>query len=132
MFGISNHDSREWVFPTQIFVIPTLTRKMTLECQLASNGITVAAPEGYQRRPESDVGKWRKRLEAVASVDSDEYADMIWGDAVEFTIGSANQTLQQDFDKVWLILMLNNACFFDGEPTVSGAGRELAGLSSCI
>lgn len=78
---------------------------MALECQLASNGVDVGGPEGYQspRRKELEPGAkdWRLLLQ----LDSDDDAGMMWGDVgrLYFWVREA-AARRGDFAGAWMIL----------------------------
>ena len=77
---------------------------MSLECQLVSNGVYCGGPEGYQdpRVPmlESGAKDWMLLLQ----VDTDDKAQMIWGDVGTLYYWIRRQDLEnRDFDKVWMI-----------------------------
>jgi uncharacterized protein YwqG len=78
---------------------------MDLECQLVSHGVYCGDESGYKspRRAELENGKadWLLLLQ----LDSDDDADMMWGDAgrLYFWINK-NDLARRDFSKVWMIL----------------------------
>ena len=77
---------------------------MQLECPFASNGVYVGTPEGYDSvdglsRP--GAADWRLLLQ----IDSDDTADMMWGDAgrLYWWIREADLTAGK-WNAVWLVL----------------------------
>jgi uncharacterized protein YwqG len=106
---------------------------MELECQLASNGIYVGGPEGYQSAEaqalkygatdwrlllqlDSDwntetliqattVGKAQTEFLAPCSLPSDEIFEMMWGDSGRLYFWIRKQDLEAKvFDKTWTVL----------------------------
>lgn len=78
---------------------------MELECQLASNGIYMGSPEGYHapaaKALESGAVDWHLLLQ----LDSDDDADMMWGDYGRLYFWIKRQDAEQrDFTKAWMIL----------------------------
>jgi uncharacterized protein YwqG len=78
---------------------------MELECQLASNGLFVGDPSGYDhpRRAalERGAADWRLLLQ----VDSDDDSGMMWGDSGILYFWIREQDLAKtDFSSVWMIL----------------------------
>ena len=78
---------------------------MELECQLVSHGIYCGDPSGY-RDPraaglEAGATDWRLLLQ----IDSDDNADMMWGDVGRIYYWIRQEDLQiRDFDSTWMIL----------------------------
>lgn len=84
---------------------PIQDPNMHVECQLASNGIYVGDPAGYQhpRVPElaARADNWRLLLQ----VDSIDEAAMMWGDAGMLYYWIESDALaRRDFSNAWLIL----------------------------
>lgn len=82
-----------------------IQNEMTLECQLASNGIYVGEPSGYEteaaKRLESGAAAWQLLLQ----IDSDDQAGMTWGDVgrLYYWIRDAD-LIEHHWDRVWMIL----------------------------
>lgn len=77
---------------------------MELECQLASNGVYCGGDRGDQPRAaelESGVADWKLLLQ----IDTDEEADMMWGDEGMLYFWIREQDLKKrDFSNVWMVL----------------------------
>lgn len=76
-----------------------------LECQLASHGIYVGDPSGYQsaegQRLAAGAGDWQLLLQ----IDTDDDLDIMWGDCGRIYFCITKQALEtRDFDSVWLTL----------------------------
>lgn len=85
--------------------IPIQADEMELECQLTSNGLYTGDATGYSdpRRSglEAGVSDW----ELLLQIDSDEDADMMWGDAGMLYFWVRRQDAEAaDFSNVWMIL----------------------------
>ncbi|MBL9213586.1 MAG: DUF1963 domain-containing protein [Opitutaceae bacterium] len=83
---------------------PVQNADMELECQLASNGIYVGNPEGYQdpRVPELKLGadEWKLLLQ----LDSDDDTGWMWGDVGTLYFWVRESDARRcDFTKVWMI-----------------------------
>ena len=78
---------------------------MKLECQLVSNGLYCGNASGFND-PRAEglrvgAGDWMLLLQ----VDSDDNANMMWGDAGRLYFWIRKQDLSEGlFDKVWMIL----------------------------
>ena len=89
-----------------IFGYPnTIQGEMSLECQLVSSGVYCGGPEDAHdpRIPalESGAKDWMLLLQ----VDTDDNAEMMWGDAGRIYYWIRKQDLEnKDFDKAWTIL----------------------------
>lgn len=79
--------------------------EMQLECQLASRGIYCGDSTGYNdpRRGELEKGATDWRL--LLQIDSDDDADMMWGDCGRIYFWVEDSKLKQlEFGNTWLIL----------------------------
>ncbi len=79
--------------------------EMSLECQLASNGLYCGDASGYQdpRRAALEAGArdWRLLLQ----VDSEDDAGMMWGDVGRLYYWIRRQDLKKaEFGNTWVIL----------------------------
>ena len=78
---------------------------MELECQLASAGLYLGDPSGYEdvraKALESGAGDWRLLLQ----MDSDDNLGVMWGDAgiIYFWIREDDARARR-FDQAWLVL----------------------------
>jgi uncharacterized protein YwqG len=78
---------------------------MELECQLASNGIYVGEPEGYNSQKAKDLTPGAKDWRLLLQVDSDDDEGMMWGDLGRLYFWVREQDARKkNFDNVWLIL----------------------------
>lgn len=79
--------------------------EMQLECQLASNGVFVGGPEGYRDPRALDLGPGADDWRLLLQVDSDDAADMMWGDAGRIYFWIRDQDLRAGrFEHCWVIL----------------------------
>ena len=83
----------------------TIQSSMELECQLVTNGIYCGDSSGYEgpqaKALEAGQSEWRLLLQ----LDSDEHAEMMWGDAGRLYFWIRETDLRtQRFDASWLIL----------------------------
>ena len=98
-------EKHETVHQVGGFPSPVQGNMMELECQLASNGIYVGTPEGYEdpraQALEAGARDWRLLLQ----IDSDDELDLMWGDAgmIYFWVREQD-SLAMRFDGCWLIL----------------------------
>lgn len=77
---------------------------MQLECQLASNGLYCGDLTGYQdpRRAELELNAAQWQL--LSQLDSDDQADMMWGDVGRLYFWIRQADLQHlNFDDVWMV-----------------------------
>lgn len=76
-----------------------------LECQLASNGIYVGGPEGYQSPQAQQLSAGADEWMLLLQLDSDDDIGFMWGDLgrLYFCI-TKNDLAKMDFSKVWAIL----------------------------
>jgi len=83
---------------------PVQNDTMELESQLASNGVYCGGPDWNDPRIESlegGAGEWKLLLQ----LDTDEDADMMWGDAGMLYFWIRTEDLRRrDFSNVWMIL----------------------------
>jgi uncharacterized protein YwqG len=78
---------------------------MELECQLASNGIYVGEPEGYNSQKAKELAPGAKDWRLLFQVDSDDDEGMMWGDLGRLYFWVREQDARnKNFDNVWLIL----------------------------
>jgi uncharacterized protein YwqG len=90
----------------QLLGLPNeIQNPMELECQLASNGLYVGDPSGYQdiraRAHKDGAADWR----LLFQMDSDENTGVMWGDVGTIYYWIRKQDLAvKRFDKTWLIL----------------------------
>lgn len=95
--GLTHHQALG--FPT-----PVQDDEMELQCQLASNGINVGTPEGYEdpRVPplRDGAADWCLLLQ----LDSDDEVGWMWGDAGTLYFWIREQDARAgDFSKVWMV-----------------------------
>ena len=102
----SSSDERERATFHRVMGHPEIIQnEMTLECQLASNGVYVGDTSGYTSEaakmlePEADA--WRLLLQ----IDSDDDAGMCWGDVGRLYFWIREPDLvERHWDRVWMIL----------------------------
>jgi hypothetical protein len=93
----SGHQFLGWPSPIQ--------GEMELECQLAANGIYVGNAEGYEDSRAEELGVGAKDWMLLLQVDSDDDAEMMWGDAGMLYYWIRREDLEQRrFHKAWLVL----------------------------
>jgi uncharacterized protein YwqG len=79
--------------------------EMELECQLASNGVYCGNPEGFRDPRVKNLKKGAADWLLLLQIDSDEAADMMWGDLGRVYFWIRKQDLAAgNFDAVWTIL----------------------------
>lgn len=90
----------------QLFGWPSPVQgEMELECQLASNGIYVGDPAGYRDPRAATLKANASDWTLLLQIDSDEDAQMMWGDCGMIYFWIRRTDLEQRrFDKAWLIL----------------------------
>jgi uncharacterized protein YwqG len=78
---------------------------MELECQLVTNGIDCGTPAGYRDARATELAAGSDDWRLLLQLDTDEAAEMMWGDAgrIYFWI-RAQDLAAQHFDQVWAIL----------------------------
>ena len=84
---------------------PVQGNYMDLESQLASNGVYVGSPEGYESEEAKKLEIGAKEWKLLFQFDSDDDLDIMWGDCgmVYFWVQEQKSKLSQ-FDNSWLIL----------------------------
>lgn len=89
-----------WGYP-----IPIQGNDMDLECQLASHGIYCGDSSGYESPQRAALEKDRGDWLLLLQLDSDDDANMMWGDAGRLYFWITKSDLaRRDFSKVWMIL----------------------------
>lgn len=91
----------------QLFGLPAPIQgdEMELECQLASNGLYVGDATGYQHPRRFELEEGATDWELLLQLDSDDDADMMWGDAGALYFWIRKQDAEKaDFSKVWMVL----------------------------
>ena len=84
---------------------PIQGAEMELECQLASNGIYVGDPSGYQDPRVAALREGAKDWRLLLQVDSDDDLNVMWGDVGMIYFWVREQDARRgDFTKTWLIL----------------------------
>ncbi|WP_051303474.1 YwqG family protein [Psychromonas aquimarina] len=78
---------------------------MDLESQLASNGIYVGYPKGYESEKAKKLESGAKDWKLLFQFDSDDDLDIMWGDCgmIYFWVQEQKSKINQ-FDNSWLIL----------------------------
>jgi len=78
---------------------------MAEECELVSNGIYLGDAKGYHSAEVQMLRQKPNDWILLLQLDSDEDADMMWGDGgrLYFWIRQADLA-KRDFSKVWMIL----------------------------
>lgn len=78
---------------------------MQLECQLVSNGLYCGDSSGYESPDRAKLEKDAKDWRLLLQIDSDENAQMMWGDVGRLYFWIKENDLRlKNFDKVWMIL----------------------------
>jgi uncharacterized protein YwqG len=78
---------------------------MQLECQLASNGIYCGNPADYESPQALELESGQEDWQLLLQIDTDENADMMWGDVGRIYYWIRRQDLERrDFDNIWMIL----------------------------
>jgi len=79
--------------------------EMQLECQLASNGVFVGGPGGCRDPRVLDLGPGADDWRLLLQVDSDDAADVMWGDLGRIYFWIRDEDLgARRFDRTWVIL----------------------------
>ncbi len=75
------------------------------ECQMASNGIDVGGPEGYEDSRAAALEAGVEDWIMLAQIDSDDDAGWMWGDVGVLYFAIRRQDLAAlEFDRAWLVL----------------------------
>jgi uncharacterized protein YwqG len=79
--------------------------EMQLECQLASHGLYVGNPSGYQNSRATELKAGAADWQLLLQLDTDDHAGMMWGDVgrLFFWITRADLACR-NFDAAWMIL----------------------------
>lgn len=86
------------------YAVPVQNNDMDLECQLVSNGLYCGNASGYKdpRRFQLEAG--RSDWVLLLQIDSDDDADMMWGDAGMLYFWIKRQDLERHrFEACWMI-----------------------------
>jgi uncharacterized protein YwqG len=79
--------------------------EMSFELEAVTNGINMGGPEGFKKADTRETREGAKEWRLLLQVDSDENADMMWGDLgrLYFWI-RRDDLIAGNFNKVWMIL----------------------------
>lgn len=90
----------------QLLGWPTLIQnEMELECQMVTNGIYMGDTSGHKHLRRAELEKSKQDWTLLLQVDSDDDAQMMWGDAGMLYFWIRRQDLERAvFDSVWCIL----------------------------
>jgi uncharacterized protein YwqG len=78
---------------------------MELECQLASNGLYVGQPDGYNSEQAKQLEGGAADWKLVLQLDTDDDANMMWGDVGRLYFWVRHdEGAKGDFSNVWMIL----------------------------
>jgi uncharacterized protein YwqG len=78
---------------------------MELECQLASNGIDVGGPEGYETPRARELAPGAVDWRLLLQLDCDDDLGWTWGDAGRLYFWCREQDMaQRRFDRCWTVL----------------------------
>jgi uncharacterized protein YwqG len=87
------------------FPAPVQNNTMELECQLASNGVYVGDPEGYQSKEAKQLESGAKDWRLLFQFDSDDDIGVMWGDCGMLYFWVREQEARdKNFENAWLIL----------------------------
>jgi uncharacterized protein YwqG len=87
------------------FASPIQDGEMELEAQLASNGLYCGNASGYSDPRAADLASGAKDWRLLLQLDSDENADLMWGDCGRLYFWVREEDARNaDFSNVWLIL----------------------------
>jgi uncharacterized protein YwqG len=79
--------------------------QMELECQLASNGIDVGGPEGYETPRAQELAPGAADWRLLLQLDDDEDLGWAWGDAGRLYFWCREQDMAaRRFDRCWTVL----------------------------
>jgi uncharacterized protein YwqG len=77
---------------------------MELECQLATNGIYLGGPEGYQDPRRAALEASAKDWKLLLQLDTDDDTGWMWGDVGTLYFWIREQdAARADFSKVWMV-----------------------------
>jgi uncharacterized protein YwqG len=87
------------------FPSPIQGNHMELESQLASNGVNVGGPDGYQSDEAKQLKSGAKDWKLLFQFDTDDELEVMWGDCgmIYFWV-QENKAKKNQFDNSWLIL----------------------------
>lgn len=90
----------------QLLGWPTLIQnEMELECQMVTNGIYMGNTSGYKHPRRAELERSAQDWILLLQVDSDDDAQMMWGDAGVLYFWIRRQDLERsDFGSAWCIL----------------------------
>jgi uncharacterized protein YwqG len=95
--GLTHHQMLG--FPT-----PVQDDEMELECQLASHGIDVGTPEGYEDPRAAPLRAGAADWRLLLQLDSDDELGWMWGDVGTLYFWIRKQDARAgDFSKVWMV-----------------------------
>lgn len=79
--------------------------EMSFECEAVNQGVYMGSPEGYEKAEKQGVGQGSEKWRLLLQVDSDDNAEMMWGDLgmLYFWI-KEEDLIARDFSSVWTIL----------------------------
>jgi uncharacterized protein YwqG len=78
---------------------------MELKCQLASNGIDVGHPEGYETPRAVELAPGAVDWRLLLQLDNDDALDWVWGDEGRLYFWCREQDMaQRRFDRCWTVL----------------------------
>ena len=87
------------------FPLPVQGNYMELESQLASNGVYVGTPEGYESREAKGLRSGAKDWKLLFQFDSDDALEVMWGDCGTIYFWVQQQKAKRnEFDNSWLVL----------------------------
>ncbi len=79
--------------------------EMSFECEAVTKGVYMGNPEGYEKAEKQGVGQGSQKWRLLLQMDSDDNAEMMWGDLgmLYFWI-KEEDLIARNFDNVWTIL----------------------------
>lgn len=82
-----------------------IQNEMQLECQLASNGLNVGSPSGYEDPRVEELSPGARDWMLLLQLDTDDNPSWMWGDMGRLYFWIRRQDLRERaFDKAWMIL----------------------------
>ncbi|MEL6867298.1 MAG: YwqG family protein [Bacteroidota bacterium] len=82
----------------------SIQNPMELECQLVTNGLYCGDPSGYKDPRAKELGKGKDQWVLLFQLDSEDSAEMMWGDVGRIYFWIKKEDLQQKrFDQAWMI-----------------------------